>query len=83
VDIFVNAWGEGTWECVAQAPAPKEAAVLRLAIDKAVARLGWRPRWRVAEAAERTAAWYRHHAKQGGDMAEQCRADIRAYVGAA
>jgi CDP-glucose 4,6-dehydratase len=83
VDIFVNVWGEGTWEHVAQASAPKEAAILRLAIDKAVARLGWRPRWRVVEAVERTATWYRQHAKQGGDMAEQCRADIRAYLGAA
>jgi len=82
VEMFLKAWGEGCWENAAEATAPKEAAVLRLAIDKAVARLAWRPRWGVVEAVERTATWYQAHAKHGGNMAERCREEIRAYLGA-
>ena len=52
--------------------------MLRLAIDKAIWELGWRPRWSVREAVTRTARWFRAFAP-GADMAPACLADIEAY----
>ena len=51
--------GRGSWIDASDADQPHEAGVLRLNIDKALHQLGWRPRWNVAEAVRRTAAWYR------------------------
>jgi len=83
VEVFLKAWGDGSWEHVDQTAALKEAAVLRVAIDKAAARLGWRPRWSVAEAVGITAAWYRDQVTQRGEMSGRCLEDIRHYIGIA
>lgn len=56
---LVKAWGKGEWIDQSDPKAPHEASQLRLAIDKAHARLGWRPRWGFEETIERTVAWYR------------------------
>ncbi len=59
---------------------PHEAGVLRLNIDKALHQLGWRPRWRLAEAVRRTAQWYRQFYRGGQSAArEACLADIDCY----
>jgi CDP-glucose 4,6-dehydratase len=65
---MVAAWGAGGWHTTAQAGAPHEANVLRLAIEKAYARLGWSPRWSVGEAIHHTVHWYRLR-HRGGDAA--------------
>jgi CDP-glucose 4,6-dehydratase len=57
----VRAWGSGTWTETPQADAPHEAGILRLSIEKAVAELGWRPRWSLEQAVARTMEWYRAH----------------------
>lgn len=64
VDALVQAWGSGTWRAEATGPAPHEAALLRLSIDKAVARLDWWPRWDFLTAVKRTTEIYRAQ-KQG------------------
>ena len=80
-DLFVAAWGgEATWQLADKAvDAPREASFL--AVDVALARreLGWRPRWRVAEAVARTAAWYRD-ASKGIDAAALLDRDIDAFL---
>lgn len=58
VDLFVNAWGEGaSWQSVAEKNAPHEANFLKLDCSKLKAAMGWRPRWRVAKAVEKTVEW--------------------------
>ena len=87
VDLFVTAWDQGgvgvspaRWEDKSDPHQPHEAGLLRLSIDKAIARLGWRPRWNVAEAVRRTATWYRQaHCATGADMRRACLDDIAAY----
>ena len=83
-DLFVKAWGGGAeWRLAPKAEdAPKEASFL--AVDVALARrdLGWRPRWRVAEAVARTAAWYRD-ASRGDDAAALLDRDIDAFLATA
>ncbi len=78
VELFLQDWGSGSWRDLSDANAPHEAGVLRLAIDKAIWELGWRPRWSVNEAVARTARWYRNYAAKA-DMTEVCLEDIRAY----
>lgn len=77
VDRVIYAWGEGTWT-TRQREQPHEAGMLRLAIDKAMARLDWRPRWRFEEAIDRTVAWYK--AAHDGATAEQLRELTRSQI---
>ncbi len=63
VDALLDAWGEGSWEDRGDPSAPHEARMLRLSVEKAAARLGWRPRWGLRETLSRTAEWYRAHAR--------------------
>jgi CDP-glucose 4,6-dehydratase len=80
VDLFVSAWGGGSWEDKSDHRQPHEAGLLRLSIDKAIGRLGWRPRWNVAEAVRRTATWYRlAHGDARPDMRRASLGDIAAY----
>lgn len=84
VESYCAAWGHGTWKDVSSPSAPHEAGILRLSIDKAVRELAWRPRWTVAEAVARTAAWYKaFYQTTGVSMRERCLADIAAYEAAA
>ena len=76
-DLFLQAWGEGSWQDMSRADQPHEAGVLRLSIDKALHRLEWRPHWTLAETIERTALWYRRFYDDGPSQArEACLADI-------
>ncbi len=83
-DLFVASWGRGARWRLAETVAepPKEAGFL--AVDVALARreLGWRPRWRVAEAVARTADWYRD-ASAGSDPRALLDRDIDAYLASA
>lgn len=79
-DLFLQVWGEGSWQDKSRADQPHEAGVLRLSIDKAIHQLGWRPRWPLAETIERTARWYRRFYGDGPTQArEACLADIDHY----
>ncbi|MGH9364106.1 MAG: CDP-glucose 4,6-dehydratase [Thermoanaerobaculia bacterium] len=79
---IVRAWGQGSWEDRSGGPDPYESPTLHLSIDKAVARLGWRPRWRLRETVRRTVDWYKAHHVQGAafDGAGLCMKQIRNYM---
>lgn len=80
VELFLAAWGGGSWQDVGTPNQPPEAAVLRLNIEKSLCHLGWRPRWNTAEAVARAARWYRRYYAGGGpSMREACLEDIAAY----
>lgn len=65
-----------------RAPQPHEAHYLKLDSSKARARLGWRPRWRLSQALERTLTWHQAW-RRGDDMREVSLAQIADYAGAA
>jgi CDP-glucose 4,6-dehydratase len=69
VERLVSRWGEGRWEDRSDPGAPHEARFLRLAIDKARVRLGWRPRLDLDTAVAWTVDWYKA-AHRGADAAE-------------
>lgn len=78
----ISAWGSGVWEGPKSQPAqPHEANVLKLDVTKAMSVLGWRPRWDVAHAIDRTVCWYRdrHSMRDTFDARALCLAQLRAY----
>jgi CDP-glucose 4,6-dehydratase len=81
VEAAIRAWGSGSWHHRPDPAGPREAGVLRLAIEKAATRLGWRPRWSFEEAVEATVAWYREQAAGAGSEALRALAErqIAAY----
>lgn len=59
-DLFCQTWGDGAaWKAETNSANPHEAHLLQLSIDKAAARLGWRPRWDFETTVRRTAEGYR------------------------
>lgn len=58
VQRVIARWGSGTWQSEPREQ-PHEAHVLRLSIEKAQARLGWKPSWDFETAVDRTVEWYK------------------------
>jgi CDP-glucose 4,6-dehydratase len=78
----VSVWGSGRWAAAATTGHDVEAKTLRLSIDKAVARLGWAPRWGFDESVSRTVDWYRtYYQARSGSMRQPSLDDIAAYEG--
>ena len=82
-DAVLTAWGAPGWTDATQAGALHEAGLLRLAIDKAVGQLGWRPVWDFAETAARTAGWYKGVTARPDTARAATLADLAAYIAAA
>jgi CDP-glucose 4,6-dehydratase len=61
VERFLREWGHGSWQEVNDLTQPREAGILRLTIDKALWKLGWKPCWDVHETLRQTACWYRRY----------------------
>lgn len=57
VDIFCEKWGQGiSWENIFM-EGPHEASFLKLDCSKLKKVFGWRPRWNIESAVERTVEW--------------------------
>ncbi len=79
-EMFCHAWGEGmTWENRAEANAPHEAGFLRLDCSKLKAAFGWRPRWNIREAVEKTVEWSKVWLEQG-DILLEINRQISSYL---
>lgn len=58
VDIFCEKWGDGaSWKNVSEANAPHEANFLKLDCSRIKSVLGWRPRWHIGDAIDKTVEW--------------------------
>jgi CDP-glucose 4,6-dehydratase len=60
-------WGDGASWQLDQAPQPHEATYLKLDCSKARNRLGWQPRWTLADTIGHIVDWHKAHAR-GEDM---------------
>ena len=76
---LAKAWGDGAAWHVAPGDHPHEAGFLAVDPALARARLGWRPRQRLAQALQCTGQWYRRHAA-GHDAAALIDSDIEQYT---
>ncbi|HEX5337629.1 MAG TPA: CDP-glucose 4,6-dehydratase [Gallionella sp.] len=75
---YTQLWGDGAGWTLDQAEHPHEAHYLKLDCAKAKTRLGWQPKWQLAQALERISAWHKAH-RQGRDMREFTLEQIAAY----
>ena len=66
VELAIENWGEGSFESPELKNKHHEAGLLKLAIDKAMHELEWKPRFTSAEAVQWTVNWYR----DGRDIAK-------------
>lgn len=70
-DLFCHAWGEGqTWKNIST-DGPHEASFLKLDCSKLRSIFGWKPRWSIREAVEKTVEWskiYEAHGDIPGEM---------------
>ncbi|MDE5994816.1 MAG: CDP-glucose 4,6-dehydratase, partial [Oscillospiraceae bacterium] len=81
VDIFCRAWGENaSWKNVAEANAPHEANFLKLDCSKIKSTIGWRPRWHITDAIEKTVEWSKV-CLSGGDINNVMERQIKEYLG--
>jgi CDP-glucose 4,6-dehydratase len=79
VDLFCRTWGDGLrWENRAEKNAPHEANFLKLDCSKLKAASGWRPRWHIGEAIEKTVEWTRVWLS-GGDVPAEMDRQIAVY----
>lgn len=77
-DMFCKAWGEGmTWENH-WAGGPHEANFLKLDCSKIKTVFGWKPRYTVKEAIEKTVEWSKEYLN-GADMLEVTDRQIRDF----
>lgn len=78
-DLFCKAWGQGiSWQNVS-VDNPHEANFLKLNSSKIKNTLGWRPRWHIQTAIEKTVEWTKVY-QTGGNIAECMEKQIREYM---
>jgi CDP-glucose 4,6-dehydratase len=78
VEQLIQLWGEGAIWKLDRVEQPHEAHYLKLDCSKAKARLGWQPRWALAQGLEKIVAW--HKAQQRGEnMREYSLQQIAAF----
>jgi len=79
VEQLVDRWGQGARWQLDGGDHPHEAHFLKLDISKARSRLGWEPRWRLADALQHIVTW--HQAWLAGeDVRALCLAQIAQYT---
>lgn len=81
VDLAIEAWGSGEWCDGTEVAAPAEEPTLLVDPRRAVAELGWSPRWDIATAVAKTIGWHRA-VEAGTNPADACAADIEAWSAA-
>jgi len=80
VEMFCKAWGRGLhWTSQAEAGAPHEANFLRLDCSKLKSAFGWRSRWHIQDAIEKTVEWTRVWLS-GGDVPTEMDRQISCYM---
>lgn len=78
--LFCQAWGDGmTWENRSEANAPHEANFLKLDCSKIKTTFGWKPRWHMQEAIQKTVEWSKVW-MDGGDVPAVMRKQVREYT---
>lgn len=65
VQLFCDKWGNILWKNISEKDAPHEANFLKLDCSKIKSVFGWKPRWHIEEAVERTVEWTRVYLRNG------------------
>lgn len=79
VDLFCSCWDGAKWKNVVEENAPHEANFLKLDCSKMKSVFGWKPRWHISEAIEKTVEWSRVYIA-GGDTPAVMDKQIEEYL---
>lgn len=80
VELFCEKWGGGaSWVDHSSANAPHEAHFLKLDCSKLKSTFGWKPRWHIEEAVEKTVEWTKVW-RSGGDVLAVMNHQITEYL---
>ncbi len=79
VEWMCEQWGESACWHPDEGEHPHEAHYLKLDCSKARSRLGWQPRWSLAQALDHILAWHRAY-REGHHMAQFSQAQIDDYL---
>lgn len=80
VELFCMKWGSGvSWVDRSEANAPHEANFLKLDCSKLKSTFGWRPRWHIDQAVEKTVEWTKVW-QSGGDVPAVMNRQISEYL---
>lgn len=79
-DLFVKYWGENAkWINMAESNAPHEANFLKLDCSRIKSVFGWKPKWHISDAVEKTVEWSKLYLK-GGDISKCMNKQIEKYL---
>lgn len=79
-DLFCKYWEGAKWKNLAEKNAPHEANFLKLDCSKIKSVLGWKPRWHISDAVEKTVEWSKCYFN-GEDVSAVMEKQIREYLG--
>ncbi len=79
-ELFCRSWGEGMRWVDQYDGGPHEASFLKLDCSRIKSVLGWRPRYHVEDAVERTVTWTKAYL-EGEDMLTVTDGQILDYLG--
>lgn len=79
VQMFCGKWGDISWRNTAEANAPHEAAFLKLDCSKIKSVFGWKPRWHIEDAVEKTVEWTKVYLS-GGNITEIMEMQINDFL---
>lgn len=80
VGLFCAKWGSGaSWVSGSENGGPHEANCLKLDCSKLKSTFGWRPRWHIEEAVEKTVEWTKAW-RSGGDVLAVMNRQIAEYL---
>lgn len=79
-DLFCRSWGKDVfWQDVSEPDAPHEANFLKLDCSRIKAAFGWKPRWHIDEAVQKTVEWSRAWLA-GKSIPEEMDREIKAFL---
>lgn len=79
-NTFCQKWGNGaSWENRTEVNSPCEANYLKLDCSKMKSVFGWKPRWNIAKAVEKTCAWSKVWLA-GADVSSEMDSQIRGFL---
>lgn len=79
-DLFCQSWGEGlSWKNLCE-EGPHEASFLKLDCSLLKARMGWKPRWQIQTAVEKTVEWTKVY-RERGDIRSCMERQIKEFLG--
>ncbi len=77
-DLFCKAWPGASWKNVCE-EGPHEASFLKLDCSLVKNKIGWKPKWTIKEAVEKTVEWTKVY-QEGGNIRECMQQQIREFL---